>query len=243
MSHELSLSMRPEQRMLLMPRMLQALEVLQLARPALEDMISTALAENEALALAPPAEESARRRRRDERRARADSSERHDAVLQQAPARREPLREHLREQVAGIDAPARVLSLLRALIESIDVAGYRTLSDDDLMCSVDPPASSAELESCEARLRALDPPGVGARGAVDALLRQLEAADPDRARLEACLLEHLDDLARNKRPAVARSLGVTLEELERLLERLERLQPRPGADFEEAAAAPLRPDL
>jgi len=56
------------------------------------------------------------------------------------------------------------------------------------------------------------------------------------------LREHLDALGRNRLPDVAKDLGLTLEELQQVIARIKHLNPRPAADFNGEAAAPIRPD-
>ena len=57
------------------------------------------------------------------------------------------------------------------------------------------------------------------------------------------LTEHLDELARNKLPEVARALRIGLDELTDLLDRLRALDCRPGAVFGAAPTMPVRPDV
>jgi RNA polymerase sigma-54 factor len=66
--------------------------------------------------------------------------------------------------------------------------------------------------------------------------------DPDLPRMERLLREHLDELARNKLPDVARALAIPLDELRELLDRMRDLNPRPAAAFHDAAEPPLRAD-
>jgi RNA polymerase sigma-54 factor len=57
------------------------------------------------------------------------------------------------------------------------------------------------------------------------------------------LREHLEALARNKLPQVARALAIDVPELERLIERLRTLEPRPASAHAGALAPTLHPDL
>jgi RNA polymerase sigma-54 factor len=135
------------------------------------------------------------------------------------------------------------VELLHGLIESVDGRGYRGLDDADWSKFVDPPAAPEELARAEAELAKLDPPGAGARNAVDAMLRQLSPADSDRPLIERILGNHLDDLARHRRGVVASALEVSPEELDLLLEKIRRLAPRPGAGFDDEPTIAVRPDL
>jgi RNA polymerase sigma-54 factor len=243
-SPELALTLRPEQRMLLLPRMLQALDVLQLPRLALDDMVATALAENEALAVRRQSQPKDRAASGAGRSARArEASDRHEQFLRSRPARGGSLRDQVISQLWLVDAPPRVAELLRSIVESLDERGLRTVTDAELAVAIDPPAAPEELVLADAELRKLEPRGVGARTAVDAMLCQLSPTDADRPLVEAILRDHLDDLARHRRGIVASALAVSAEELDLLLEKIRQLSPRPSAGFDDGPSVTVRPDL
>ena len=75
-----------------------------------------------------------------------------------------------------------------------------------------------------ARLQALEPRGVGARDAREALLLQLDPRSADYAMLAHLVEECLDDLATGKRAKVARALGIEAELLEELIGHLATLR-------------------
>lgn len=242
---ELSFALRPEQRMLLLPRMLQALDVLQLPRGAVDDLVASALTENEALRRRSEAEPGAAESRpwKERRRRRADPRNRQARRLEELPGAAPSLRDHLHGQIAALEAPARVLELLRFLADSLDDRGLRTIEDAEWARAVDPPATLEELAACEKALRTLEPRGVGARDTISALLCQVSETDPDRPFVEAILRHHLEDLARHRRGVVANALGVSVEELALLLEKIASLHPRPSRGFATGAAPVVRPDV
>jgi RNA polymerase sigma-54 factor len=57
------------------------------------------------------------------------------------------------------------------------------------------------------------------------------------------LTQHLESLARNKLPLVARALGVDAAEIDRLIERLRGLQSRPAAELSGELAPVIEPDM
>src|SRR5439155_15093863 len=105
-------------------------------------------------------------------------------------------------------------------------------------CSGLPPALADEALAV---LRTLDPLGLGACSGVEAMLLQA-AGDPDFALIRRLLTEHLEALARNKLPEVARAVQMNVGDLTRLLDRLRGLDPRPGSPFHEVAEPTIRPD-
>ena len=92
-------------------------------------------------------------------------------------------------------------------------------------------------------MQGLDPRGVGGRDTVEALLLQLDPAEDDYRLLCRLLEEFLEDVARNKLPAVARGLEVDVARLNELLVRLRELDPAPGFAHAGGSPPPIRPDV
>jgi RNA polymerase sigma-54 factor len=230
-SQELGFALRPEQRMMMLPRMLQALDVLQLPRPALGELLQSVVANNEALRWT--------RRRGRTRVARENTPD----VLERIPASRGSLKLHLMQQIAEVDCPPRVRALAEMVVDSLDERGLRTIDDIQLARIADPSATPAEMAACDALLQQLDPAGSGARDAVEAMTWQVPAGDPDRATIATILRTHLEELAKHRHDSVAQSLKISIEELHGLLAKIRRLQSRPANGFETDTAAPVRPDV
>jgi RNA polymerase sigma-54 factor len=227
--------------------MLQAVEVLQLPALELDAWLRSQVEGNEALELIEPGLQAGP----PPSRARAaaggrERSEAHDEMLRNLPERDGGLARRLAEELALVSDDEPVLAWLRFLVECLDERGFLQPDDETLLrlgreqgLVADP----ALLERAIRRLQALEPRGLGARGPVEALLLQLDPDDADSGRLRTLLEDFLEELARNKLPAVARTLGVSMPELQRLLGRLAQLDPAPGAELADRAAPPLRPEL
>jgi RNA polymerase sigma-54 factor len=235
LSQELRSSLAQQQ--VLLPRMLQSIEVLQLPSGELETWLERAAEENEALAF---------ERGSGGRRGTAEDSQRHDAMLQNQPAPEAGLAEQVERQLSLLEVEGELLEWVRLLAGAIDAAGYLSASDEALL-ALAAEAGLAGGEEALARalccLRGLEPRGIGARNAIEALLLQLDRDDPEYELLRALLEDFLQDVARNKLPAVARALGLELGELQRLIARLGELDPRPVAQLSARAAPALHPDL
>ncbi len=231
-----------KQEMQLLPRMLQSLEVLQLAVGELDAFLVDATLENEALCVdeprpddggAPPGDGAAR-------------TARHDAWLESQPDTGPGLAEHLEAQLALVDLDRDVLEWVRLVIGSIDARGYLSVPDDVL---IEMAAEQGLRDGAGALGRAigivqgLEPRGIGGRDVVESLLLQLDPGDPDYPLLCRLLEEFLDAVARNKLPAVARGLGIELDRLGELLTRLRELDPAPGAGLTDSASPTIQPDI
>jgi RNA polymerase sigma-54 factor len=251
MSLEVRLGQRQEQRLALLPQMLQSIEVLQLATEDLLQFLEHEVQQNEVLELRPkaPPEPTApatpAREREDSgweewRRGPADDGEDgKQAFLANVPASSDSLVDFVRQQVAFRGVPALLAEVVVVLAQHLDDRGLLPFPLADLAVELDLPL--ALLEEARVELMSLEPLGIGAADPVEAMLLQA-AGDPDLARIERLLREHLDALGRNKLPEVARAIGLSVEDLRTLLERMKELDPRPGSAFSGAAAASIRPD-
>ena len=234
------------QQQLLLPKMLQSIEVLALPVGELDTWLRNAAEDNEALAVdegslgsVEPALPAGTRGTR------ADS-DRHDQMLQNQPAPEASLAEQVEQQLALLDVDGELLDWVRLLVGSLDPAGYLPAADDALLALAEQIGLEPDegmLRRALAVLRGLEPRGIGARNAIEALILQLDTDDPEYELLCQLLEEFLEDMARNKLPGVARSMGLSVPELQQLIARLGELDPRPVARLSSESAPGLHPDL
>jgi RNA polymerase sigma-54 factor len=220
--------------------MLQAIELLQLSCGELTEWLEEAARENDALEVTRP-EQLPRITRGS-----AEATERHHQALQNHPAREACLEESLQEQLAMRDLTEEHAAWVRFLIGCLDPSGLLSMSDEECLrlAGEEGLSESAELLGpAIATLQSLEPRGVGGRDAVEAMLLQLDPSEPLYPLLCRLLEDFLDELAKNQRPQIARSLSISLEELEELVGGLRELDPCPGrSQFAEEAEAIL-PEL
>jgi RNA polymerase sigma-54 factor len=272
MSLRPDLALRAEQKLALAPRMLQAIEFLQIATAELVARIDAEIQQNETLVGVAGAgggeaelraaadrllgagergegggaEGDPRRPEvsepdafgRSRARGREDAGDLKQALLAQVPSGGDPF-EEIRVQLAWRDVPVELADQVMQLVAELDERGLLTASDEELAARIGVEDVGPALEV----LQTLEPRGLGARSGVEAMLLQLDDDDPDREDLVRLLTEHLDALARNRIPDVARALGLDPEDVQALLEKAARLDPRPGARFHEREAEVVRPDL
>ena len=226
--------------MALQPRMLQAIELLQLPAGELTEWLEEAARNNDALAVELPRELPRLSR------GGAEATERHDKALQNHPARGAGLEESLHEQLAMRELDEDLNEWVHFLIGCLDSSGFLSISDDECLCLAEEEGVAASgdlLGPAIAIIQSFEPCGVGGRDAVEAMLLQLDPAEPLYPLLCRLLEDFLDELAKNQRPQVARSLGVSLEELEELLSGLRELDPCPGRSQFAEGAEVIQPEL
>ncbi|MHC5065168.1 MAG: RNA polymerase factor sigma-54 [Planctomycetota bacterium] len=246
------ISQRVEQGLALMPKMLQSIEVLQLATVDLVQLIEAELEQNETLEVLDAQEDPVEIPEQDSReerseeleferviRGESEASDAKQAMLESLPARTEDLLEHLRIQMALGSWSSQLVDQVIRLGGLLDDRGLLTGSDEELLEALD----GDPFEEALSVLQSLEPRGLGARSPIDAMLLQVSEEDPDYAAISRLLTEHLEALAKNKVPEVARAMGFEVSEVCFLLEQIRELDPHPGSRFNQEAAAPIRPEL
>ena len=142
------------------------------------------------------------------------------------------LQEQLNAELAMTPLPPRIRQIAEEALCCIDDSGYLRTTAADLAMSCD-----ATVEEAEAAIRAIqefDPPGVGCRDLAECLRLQLERRGALTPLLAEILAHHLDEIARNRLPQLAKTLHISVEELNAAIAELRRLNPFPGT----ALAAP-----
>lgn len=228
-----------QQGMVLLPRMLQSIEVLQLSQGALEELVQKSLAENEVLRVREGAKGTLRRRA-----AMGLGGEDSDRALAQTPAQDGGLHDALRQQVALAGLGAELEAAVLHVVEHIDPeTGWLTASADQLALHPELRCSAERWDEAIAFVQTLEPRGVGGRGGVECLLLQLDENDAVSSMLRRVLRDFLEDVSKNRLPKVARRLGVSVEELRHGLEHLRGMPTRPGEALRSEAAPGLVPDV
>ncbi len=137
------------------------------------------------------------------------------------------LQEQLMQELALSDASPQVRAVASELIGSIDDSGYLRSTVADLAMSTNEPVET--VEEALKLVQSFDPPGVGCRDLSECLKLQLRRKDALTPTLEEILDHHLEEIARNRLPQLARTLRISLDELNVCLAQLKKLSPYPGS--------------
>jgi RNA polymerase sigma-54 factor len=150
------------------------------------------------------------------------------------------LQEHLLGQL-GADVPdPRDRVIGRALIESVDEAGYLTVGVVEIAERLR--ESVPRVKRVLRRLQDFDPPGVFAGSLAECLslqLRERGRLDPPMERL----VERLDLVAKGAWETLRHHCGVDAQTLQAMIVVLKRLDPRPGRAFDRGSIPAVVPDI
>ncbi|MGI6206020.1 MAG: RNA polymerase factor sigma-54 [Anaerovoracaceae bacterium] len=141
----------------------------------------------------------------------------------------ESLQEHLGAQLEFTEAPYIVKAVADYIIQTLDENGYMTLEPSEIakeLC-VDDDTVKKALDV----VHSFDPAGVGAGNLNECLGLQLKAIDKYDSIYQEILDYHMEDVARNRLSAVAKSTGIKIDEAEDRIEILRSLEPKPGRGY------------
>jgi len=156
-----------------------------------------------------------------------------DAMANTA-ARGASLYDQLIDQWHLAEVPEELAGIGELLIGFIDADGYLRTPMQDLLREAPAGATPDKINKAIALLQqTLDPPGLAARDFRECLLLQIDAKqaeDPenDFALARELVDQHLKDIEANRYPKIAKSIGKTIEDLQRAVMSLRQFHPHPG---------------
>lgn len=171
----------------------------------------------------------------------------------QTVVKAQTLEDHLLWQLAlsGLSEQDKMIG--RMIIGNIDEEGYFRTPLEDIASEAG--VSLDHAESVLMHIQTFDPPGVGARDLQECLMIQLgsldriaSVVDGRRIRLKGSLVEaivknHLKDLEKKHYNRIAKSLGITIEEVFAATRVIEGLEPKPGRPYFSADNYVIVPDV
>jgi len=173
----------------------------------------------------------------------AEEGERqHDAMANMA-ARPQSLQDYLHEQLGWFNLERKLRAMADRIIYNLDPNGYLQSSLEDLIGSDATEEDLALAKQALAVIHRLDPPGVAARDLRECLLLQLTPGMPYYEQLQTLISSHLEDLEHNRLPVIAKRTGYSIEVIQETTAELRKLNPKPGARFNEAFVPAVTPDV
>jgi RNA polymerase sigma-54 factor len=198
-----------------------------------------------------------------------EDGDRRQEFLQSVGAPELSLRDHLRTQLAILDRLDPELEpYLDHLINHLNDIGYLDSSLDEIAQALpedvsrgEPGAIRTRLDAALSFLQKMEPAGVGARDTKECLLLQLDENDPGYAAKRRLIERHLEDIAHNRLPKIAREISndpqalaafgfksapdpaVLLEDLKTLIGEIQKLNPKPGTNFASGSSPRVYPEV
>ena len=150
------------------------------------------------------------------------------------------LREHLGEQARLTFADPRDRLIAAQILALVDAAGRLPVEDARIAAAMG--CEEARVTAVRQRMQRFDPVGMFCRNLAECLGVQLAEKNRLDPAMQA-LLDNLDLLARRDRAGLMAACGVDAEDLAEMTAELKRLDPKPGASFDQAPAPAIVPDV
>ena len=128
------------------------------------------------------------------------------------------LDEYLLQQWALLDIDDQTRRAGEAIIYQLEEDGYLKTPLEQIAADSRPPLSVESLETALRHVQRLDPVGIAARDYRECLLLQLDALEGDNTIERTLIQNHLDDIGRNRFPAIAKETGYTTGEIAEAVE-------------------------
>jgi len=151
------------------------------------------------------------------------------------------LEDHLSWQLSMIVVTDTEKKFAELIIGNLSDDGYLTASAEDL-------AKEAQLDLEDAEevlkmIRKFDPIGVSSRNLKECLQTQAELMNPRQEVVEKIIADHLANLEKKNYSAIAKALGLSLDEVITATKILLEFEPKPGRSFHAPDTHYITPDI
>ena len=169
-------------------------------------------------------------------------AEREDTeFFERTPVGRTTLIDSLTAQLHLQDLDEETLRIGEYLLGCLDDNGFVGVPLEEVADELG--VSLEEVERALRRVQDLDPPGVGARDLRESLLIQLQLRGEDHTLAARIIREHFEEFKQRQYQEIARALKVTPPDVQDAARDIATLNPRPGAQLALEDARYVVPDL
>ncbi|HMB70460.1 MAG TPA: RNA polymerase sigma-54 factor [bacterium] len=160
---------------------------------------------------------------------------------EKVPVGRATLSENLTEQLHLLDLDEETLRIAEYLLGCLDDSGFLVIPLEEVADELGVDVEEALVALC--KVQELEPAGVGARNLPESLLIQLGQTDRGDSLAARIVKDHFDGFMRKQYQEIARALKVKAEDIQEAAHEIATLNPRPGAQLALEDARYVVPDL
>ncbi|MFF3022203.1 RNA polymerase factor sigma-54 [Gottfriedia sp. NPDC057948] len=155
--------------------------------------------------------------------------------------RTETLQEELVSQLNELRIDNEEYKIIKYLIYNLDKNGFLMESDEELIHELN--ISFVQLQICIETLQRFEPSGVGARSVKECLLIQLNGLEVDTTIAKQVIKDYFDLFVNKNWKEIAKKLKISLPDLQKEIDLILTLQPRPGLNYFQDQVNYVAPDL
>lgn len=152
------------------------------------------------------------------------------------------LQQRLHQQLSLVNLDPETARIARYIVNNLDDSGYLNICCEEVaaILQVEPAAVDAAL----AVVQGLEPAGIGARDLQECLLLQLKSRDDIPPCTREIINDYLPVVAKGKIPLLAEALDVTPAVIQKAVDFIKTLDPKPGQSVtSERDAGHIVPDI
>ena len=246
MEMKIGLHMGMQQRLVMTPRLQQALKLLQMPTQELQQVLKQEILQNPLLEeiddeIEENLDEEAEEEEKDENETDWDEyfengfsggypeEEDREEFLERVPVAKQSFSDYLISQFRLITDEHEVLKVGEYIIGSLDDSGYLTCPLREIADTFS--ITEEEAEKVLKIIQTFDPPGVGARDIKECLLIQLEAKQMLDSLAARIIMDHFEEFKQKKYLDISKKLKISLKEIQEQSKIIGTLNPKPGLDI------------
>ena len=248
MEMKVGLHMGMQQRLVMTPRLQQALKLLQMPTQELQQVLKQEILQNPLLEeiddeIEENLEEETEEEEKDEDEIDWDEyfengfgisggyaeEEEREEFLERVPVAKQSFSDYLISQLRLITDDQQVLEVGEYIIGSLDDSGYLTCTLREIADTFG--ISEEEAEKVLGIIQTFDPPGVGARDLKECLLIQLETKEMLDSLAARIVKDHFEEFKQKKYLDISKKLKISLKEIQEQAKLIGTLNPKPGLDI------------
>jgi RNA polymerase sigma-54 factor len=177
------------------------------------------------------------------RRTRSDEPDGKLQAIKNTAAPSQSLHEHLSDQWGLVEADEPIKKAGSRIIDYIDERGYLSVRLEQLHNKDRADFTLDDLKQALVLVQKLEPAGVGARDLKECLLIQMAQSGEDMSFEARLIAEHMNELLENRLPDIARKMKCSIEEINRAIEHMSKLDTSPGLQVGQYRNHPVTADV
>ncbi|MCK4753023.1 MAG: RNA polymerase factor sigma-54 [Planctomycetes bacterium] len=164
-------------------------------------------------------------------------------AIKNTAAPSQSLHEYLIEQWGLVEAEETVKKAGSMIIDYIDDRGYLSVRLEQLHNKDRTDFSFDDLKRALELVQNLEPTGIGARDLKECLLIQMAQSSDDMSFESRLIAEHMDEFLENRLPDIAKKMNCSIEQINRAVERMSKLDTSPGLQIGQYRNHPVKADV
>ncbi|HUV35922.1 MAG TPA: RNA polymerase factor sigma-54 [Patescibacteria group bacterium] len=169
------------------------------------------------------------------------AEEEREDFLERVPVAKQSFADYLMSQLRLVTDDDKTLVIGEYIVGSLDDSGYLTCPLEEVANTFE--TTVAEVGAVLAIIQTFDPPGVGARDLKECLLIQLRSRDLGDSMAARIVSDHFEEFKQKKYLDISKKLKISIKEIQTQATIIGSLNPKPGLDIIAEGPKYVIPDL